>query len=67
MSAILEFYDKGLAAIKNGADIEDIVSAPARERIGRIKYVDEAQIEAEFKSAIEQLGAELEAATKHKD
>ena len=67
MSAILEFFDLGLAAIKNGADIEDIVSLSARERIGRIKYVDEAQIEAEFKSAMEQLETELEKATVNKD
>ncbi len=67
MSAILEYYEKGLAAIKNGADIEDVVSVPARERIGRIKYVDESKVEEEFKSVMEQLGAELEAATKNND
>ena len=67
MSAILEYYEKGFAAIKNGADIEDVVSAPARERIGRIKYVDETKVEEEFKSVIEQLETELEKATVNKD
>ena len=67
MSAILEFYERGLAAIKNGADIEDIVSAPAREKIGRIKYTDESKVEEEFKATIEQLQTELDAALTNKE
>ena len=67
MSAILEFYDRGLTALKNGADIEDIVSAPARERIGRIKYTDESKTAEEYKAAIEQLQGELDAAVTNQD
>ena len=67
MSAILEFYDRGLEALKDGADIEDIVSAPARERIGRIKYTDESKTAEEYKAAIEQLQGELDAAKMKKD
>ena len=67
MSAILEFYDRGLTALKNGADIEDIVSASARERIGRIKYTDESKTAEEYKAAIEQLQGELDAAVTNQD
>ena len=39
MKLILAYYDKALAALKEGADIESLVSMPIRESIGRFKYV----------------------------
>ena len=67
MSAILAFYDKALATLNAGADIETIVSLPARERIGRIKYVEEDKVKAEYDLVISQLQAELDEALKNKE
>ncbi len=62
MSAILQFYDKALSALKNGADIEAIVTTPAREKIGRIKYAAEDLAQKDYTAALEQLDNELKAA-----
>ena len=67
MSAIIKFYDKSVEALNDGADIESIVSLAARERIGRIKYTAEENIEQEYKSTMAQLDNELETALKNKD
>lgn len=67
MSAIMEFYDKSLSALQNGADIETIVSMPSRERIGRIKYVAEQQVREEFDLTVKQMETELEEAVRNKD
>ena len=67
MSAIIKFYDKSVEALNDGADIETIVSLAARERIGRIKYTAEENIEQEYKSTMAQLDNELETALKNKD
>ena len=62
MSAILQFYDKALTALQAGADIEKIVTVPAREKIGRIKYAAEDVAANDYKAALEQLDNELKAA-----
>ena len=67
MSAIIKFYDKSVVALNDGADIEAIVSLAARERIGRIKYTAEENIEQEYKATMAQLENELEEALKNKD
>ena len=65
MSAIMEFYDKALEALNDGADIEKIVSLPSRERIGRIKYVAEDKVNEEFELTLKQLETELEQAVRN--
>ena len=67
MSAILAFYDRSVAALNSGADIEAIVAMPSRERIGRIKYVTEEKVREEYDAVIAQLQSELDAAVKNKD
>ena len=62
MSAILQFYDKALTALQAGADIEKIVTVPAREKIGRIKYAAEDVAANDYKAALEQLDNEIKAA-----
>ncbi len=64
MSSLMAFYDKAGAALNAGADIEKLVSLPARERIGRLKYVAEENVETEFNDIIKQLEAELDEAVK---
>ena len=62
MSAILQFYDKALEALKAGADIEKIVTTPAREKIGRIKYAAEDIAKQDYEAALSQLDDELKSA-----
>ena len=39
MKLILAYFDKALSALRDGADIDKLVSMPIRESIGRFKYV----------------------------
>ncbi len=50
MRAILLCYDKSVEALKDGADIDLLVNISVRERIGRLKYEDEKNIDEEFDS-----------------
>ena len=60
MSALMEYYAKSQTAVKNGADIEKIVALPSRERIGRLKYVAEENVKAEYDAIVAQLIEELD-------
>ncbi len=50
MRAILLCYDKSLEALEKGANIDMLVSMLVRERIGRLKYEEEQNVEQEFDS-----------------
>ena len=60
MALILDYYEKGQAALNAGAELSKVSSLPVRERIGRAKYIQEDalqefdKIEAELN---EQMGA----------
>ena len=58
MRLVLAFYDAGLDALKQGADINDIVKLPVREQIGRYKYTKEDQLAAEYEKVTRLLAAE---------
>ncbi|MBQ8944932.1 MAG: V-type ATP synthase subunit A, partial [Clostridia bacterium] len=47
-SLILEYYDCAVSALEQGADIENLISVPVRESIGRFKYIHENDIEDEY-------------------
>ena len=59
MKLCTEFYEKSLAEIENGKDIEDIVKLPVREKIGRFKYTAEENAKEEFTKILAQLEDEL--------
>ncbi|MBE6764979.1 MAG: V-type ATP synthase subunit A [Ruminococcaceae bacterium] len=59
MRLVLAYYDKCSAALNKGIGIDTLVALPVRERIGRIKYVTEKQVDAEFKSIIGDLDRQL--------
>jgi V/A-type H+-transporting ATPase subunit A len=61
MKLVLAYYDKCVDALKTGASINKLVSLPVRERIGRIKYVHENAVDAEYDSIIAQLSEEIAA------
>jgi V/A-type H+-transporting ATPase subunit A len=50
MRAILLCYDKSAESLKQGADIDLLMSIPVRERIGRFKYEEEEKIDSEYAS-----------------
>ena len=64
MKAILSFYDRSCEALERGASINNIVSMPSRERIGRLKYTDEANAKRDYEEILELLDSELEEAVK---
>lgn len=51
---ILEFYHLGKEKLKEGVDFEKIVKLPVRERISRLKYIEEDKLE-EFDKVEEEL------------
>lgn len=44
LKLILEYYTLSCNALQNGVSLDDILSIPSREAIGRSKYIDEAQL-----------------------
>lgn len=48
MHLVLAYFDFSTMALKNGADIEKLVSLPVRERVGRFKYVQNENAEKEY-------------------
>lgn len=59
MTAILSYYDKAVDALDKGMDIEVLVSLPARERIGRLKYAEEDKAADEFSHCLAMLDEEI--------
>ena len=55
MKLILAYYDKGQEALKNGATIDSLVKLSCREEIGRYKYTENDQIQAEYERISEDL------------
>lgn len=45
LRVILTYYREGLKALEQGLSLRDILSIPSRERIGRMKYVPESELE----------------------
>ncbi len=59
MKLILLYYDKASEVLKNGAEIERVVSAPIREKIGRFKYIKEEDTSKEYDAISAELEKEL--------
>ena len=56
---VLAYYDQSLEALKNGANVQGLLSMPVREQIGRYKYVVEADLDAEYKNVMETLALQI--------
>ncbi len=54
------FYDLGNEAVAGYAKLDDILNCPAKERIGRAKYIEESQI-SQFDEIETELQAQLKA------
>ena len=61
MLLVLSFFDEGMSALDKGANIDDIISMPVREKIGRFKYVENDKIKEDYDEIIDSLRRELQA------
>ena len=59
MELLCDFYDISLEGLQHGANIESLVKLAVRERIGRFKYVESVNIEAEYKDVVSALRNEV--------
>ena len=59
LSAILNFHEQGLMAIKRGADVGAIISLPLRESIARARYLKEEEID-QISELLKQIESELD-------
>lgn len=65
MKLVYAYYDYSVRALKEGADINDLVRMPVREQIGRYKYIDEKAIGRAYEDTLTELASETaEAAAK---
>ena len=67
MRLVLAFYNKSIACLSAGGDIEKIVAMPVREDIGRFKYVEEADVDGAYDAVLDALDAQLDEAKKGED
>ena len=63
LSLILEFQNRGEAALDAGADYSKVIALPVRERIGRAKYSPEEEIR-EFDKIESELSEQMAALTE---
>lgn len=68
MELVLAYYDKSIEALNAGATLNNLVSLPVREEIGRFKYTPEKDLKEKFDSVSDELDKEIrEAAAKKED
>ena len=59
MLLILAYYDLALDALKQGAEVNALVSLPVREQIGRYKYTVPEKVDEEYKLILETLEQQI--------
>ncbi|MDD2433775.1 MAG: V-type ATP synthase subunit A [Bacilli bacterium] len=64
LNTILHWYEKGQEALKNDVSFKLIEAMPIRERIGRMKYVKEADFPKEFKDCIAAIDSDYDKLAK---
>lgn len=67
MELVLKYYDIALEALNKGADIDELVKLPVREKIGRFKYVAKEKIKKEYDEILENLHRETEKLTQKEE
>ena len=55
MGLILSFYDEAREALMRGADINEIVNLPVREKIGRYKYTETENIKEAYDAVMKEI------------
>ncbi|MBO4849114.1 MAG: V-type ATP synthase subunit A [Clostridia bacterium] len=64
LKLLLDFYEKGEAALESGAEFNRIASLPVRERMGRFKYCPEDEQKQLAQELTSQLTAEMRRLTE---
>ena len=59
MKLVIGYYNEGVKALENGADIKKLIDLSVREDIGRFKYTEEKDIEKEYKRINELLSDQM--------
>jgi V/A-type H+-transporting ATPase subunit A len=59
LKLILKFYEEGQKALKAGLSINKCIKAEVLEKIGRAKYIEEANVDVEYDKLEAQVTAEL--------
>ncbi len=60
LKLIKKFHDLGIEAVDRYADLDEILAIPAKEKIGRAKYIDESEL-SKFDEISEELEKEMRA------
>ena len=60
LKLVMGFYYKGKKAIAEGAEIKDLFNIPVRDKIGRIKYINEKEVDEAFKAVEDELSRQIE-------
>lgn len=61
LKMILAYYHMSQDAIKKEVDLKELFNLPAREKIGRAKYVPEDRVEKEYGAILQELTNQVEA------
>ena len=64
LKAIIAFYDKSLVALQEDAPFSKLVKMPVREKIGRLKYVPEEEVQAQYDLILSELDQQIRALTE---
>ena len=64
LKAIMTNYEKNLEALEKDASFRELLALPVRERIGRLKYVPEAEAEAEYNAIMKDMTEQITALTE---
>ncbi len=64
LKAIMTNYEKNLEALEKDASFRALLSLPVRERIGRLKYVPEAEAEDEYNAIMKDMTEQITALTE---
>ena len=67
MKLVMKYYDESVEALAKGAPLNELISLPVRERIGRYKYTPEENIDAEFEKISAELSEQIEVAISRKE
>ena len=64
LKAILTFHEKSLAALQEDAPFSKLVRLPVREKIGRLKYVPEDEVQAQYDALMTDMNDQIRALTE---
>ena len=67
MQMVIAYYEKTTEVLNEGAGLNDLISLPVREKIGRYKYTKEENIKEEYDNIISTLEAEIKEALSRKE